>query len=161
MVDNGDGTFSLDPAGGQTVALVLTNTADAEPQFGALTVTKAIAADSEAAPKDVVYGFEVVCTGATYAGEAAAGESFTVEGIPAGAECAVTETQAHGAAAIAYSAESVTIVAGETAAVTVTNTFSAPPVSSVPPTELPLTSLATTGGDSAGALFAAGGAVLC
>ncbi len=70
----GDGTFSLDPAGGQTVALVLTNAADAEPQFRcAHAVTKAIAADSEAAPKDVVYGFEVVCTGATYAGEAAAG----------------------------------------------------------------------------------------
>ncbi len=83
-------------------------------------------------------------------------------GDPGRRECAVTETQAHGAAAIAYSAESVTIVAGETAAVTVTNSFSAPPVSSVPPTELPLTSLATTGGDSAGALFAAGwsGAVL-
>ena len=68
VVDNGDGTFSLGPACGQAVALVLTNTADAEPQFGALTATKAIAADSEAASKDVVYGFEVVCAGATYAG---------------------------------------------------------------------------------------------
>lgn len=72
----------------------------------------------------------------------------------------MTETQAHGAAAIAYSAESATIVAGETAAVTVTNTFGTPPGSSVPPTELPLTSLATTGGDSTGPLVAAGAAVL-
>ena len=92
-----------------------------------------IAEGSAPAPVGVEYEFTVTCVDPLVpavsvepvTGTAAAGESVVFDGLPAGAECTVVESGAHGASEIVYSPEGgkVTIAAGQTVEVSVTNSF--------------------------------------
>lgn len=161
---------------------------------GAFTVTKSVAGTGASmVPTDAVYTVrysygdpavvrtvEMMAGVATSAITLPAGTVVTLEEVtpPAvtGIEWGAPVFSGAGVAAVAGGGAQLTIGAGTTAAVTLTNTATAtppvvppttpatPPATVAPPTELPLTggsSLAITGGDvPIGALWAGGAAVL-
>ena len=102
---------------GQTVNVTVTNSL----KPGSLTVTKV-------APLNAVYSFSVSCTNdpsSPYTFDITGSDSDTINNIPAGAQCTVTETDpgsAYNAPGYSPSA-TVTILANDTVTVTVTNTL--------------------------------------
>jgi hypothetical protein len=136
--DNGGATsvqYSDDPPQNITIVadevagpVTVTNTFGEDPEVGALEVTKEIEGPL---PQGAQFLVHVTCTvGDTTVVDqdlplfTSDGESHSITGIPAGAECTVEETGNFGAA-VSYSPDPpvITIVEEETAAVTVTNTY--------------------------------------
>jgi uncharacterized protein DUF5979 len=115
VVINPSGAFTV--ASGQTVDVTVTNSL----KPGSLTVTKV-------APESAVYSFSVSCTNdasSPYTFDITGSASHTINNIPAGSQCTVTETDpgsAYNAPGYSPSA-TVTILANDTVTVTVTNTL--------------------------------------
>lgn len=109
------------------VAVTIVNTF--QPGTGSLTVTKRVDGDGVAPtgafPISVVCGEEdALLPGFPRLLEILAGRTATIEDIPVGAQCRITETDSKGATRVGYSAQLVTITDATTPVeVTVTNTY--------------------------------------
>jgi hypothetical protein len=111
------------------------------PDPGSLQVTKAVDPNGGPAPEGENITVHIDCGDGTITadrGLSAAGESTTIDNIPAGMECTVTETDMSTATAVAYDPTGgvQTIVSGDTVTVTVTNTYPTPETPTVVPTEV-------------------------
>ena len=113
------------------VVVTVTNTYEAA-RTGALAITKRVDGDGVAPtgafPMSVTCGEEdALLPGFPQVLEILAGRTATIEDIPIGAQCRITETDSKGANRVAYSAPLVTITDATTPIeVTVTNTYLAP-----------------------------------
>ena len=116
--------------GGLRVTKVVAGTAPPGAQFSVRVVCEF--ADAEVVDETLVFG--------------AAGGEDTIDGIPAGATCDITEPGTGGASNVTISADSVTIVGESTEDVTVTNAFTAvSPITVVPVTGDPSTPATSAG----------------
>ena len=112
------------------VSVTITNTY--QPRTGSLAVTKRVDGDGPA--PSGTFPITVICgqDDAMFPGfprvlDILAGRTATIENIPVGARCSITESDSRGATRVGYSAQLVTITDAVTPVeVTVTNTYLAP-----------------------------------
>ncbi len=141
-----------DPQQIQELTLTATNVFDST----AVAVTKKVTGSGATSAGDTTFTVEVSCVldqGASAptpiitneAHTIKAGETVTIDGLPVGSHCWALETDTGGAQSTTVDngsqSTAVELVAGQTAQITVTNTFAAPPAqpaSSMPDTGLPV-----------------------